>query len=367
MPSASHQNNNHQDPCDTEMQGILDKSISMEERMRTSREKIEDIMQQSELKSGERQKEFDIRRLKMTEELEERRTRRLKEWEERRLEMSSVLEKRRREINARFENNRKKYESERIIPERIIMLYEEKDGLDIAGEVISKLQAEWRTQKTEEDKEKIHQALLEIKEAITSGNIIALLSKNYLHLNKGVHYYGSEREKDEIRRLERIYESNWSGYDPEWINHLIGKFRESLAGEHSFSVLRFQNEFSLADVFNTENIAWFLRITPYKKSTTDKRAVYLWAVNIADRFQWFSLLRYMLQETLQNTFVLSDEVYLHTVPGTDSEKIWFTMGFEDRWIIEAPYGKDGTKKMPLRLMCLKKDVYQKMTEKNRRY
>lgn len=355
------------------------KKPSLEERMEQSRKRVEAALLESTIKWDEKKKKSDEKYLKMQQESDER-FRKMQEetdarydaikkkWDERfhkaTVDLNESLEKSRKETEKKLKEFYRQSSDTSIISNEYVLLCEQGDILNITKDVVNRLREEWNETNSEEHKEKVLRALVEIKKAIQSWDVISLLSRYYLHLSHNVQYSKYTTKQKEIQQLEQIYRNNWKKYDPEWSEYLIEKFRTSLDDKHSFSILRFQNELWFAKLNDTNNIAWFLRVTPYKKSTTDKYASYIWAVNITEWFQGFSLLRYMLQKTLSHTFIWSKEVYLHAVPWTDSEKIWLAMGFEDRWIIEVPYGKEWTKKMPLRLMCLTKNTYKKMTEKN---
>ncbi len=290
---------------------------------------------------------------------------------ERKVEMQKKLQKNHEELEQKFKDLQKsqqqkldelsrKYSHLTIIPKELVLLHEKKDELDMAEKILTSFKTDkWEMIPIEQQEKKLH-ALQEIKEAIKSGDTLTILMKRFLKISHNVRYYkGISSDRAEIEKLEELYRSNWSHYDPEWTEHLVHKLRESLDDDHSFSLLRFQDDLWYVSHFDSNNISWFLRVTPYKKSQTDRYAKYLWAVNIKEGLQGFSFLRYMLQRAFERIFISSSEVYLHAVPGTDSEKIWFSMGFEDRWIIQAPYGKNSEKSQPLRLMCLTRDIYKK--------
>ncbi len=276
-------------------------------------------------------------------------------------ESRRALDKRKMELESRLGINLSKYPFAR--PHDDLQFFREMDGLDIAGRLLRWLEGEEK--ETDTDKQaRIDQALTEIKAAIQSEDtFMQLLGKHYIHLTNGRRI--SEFSQDsEISRLEEIYRENWKGFDPEWVEYLVGKFRESLKWTNEFAILRFDTKLKHASLLESENIIWFLRFTPYDVSSWIlSRSVYLWAVNIAEWYQWYSLLRYMFEESAEMQFISHNTMYLDTVPDSPAEKVWRALWFEPVQLglpQEIPYWKDSAKKQPLLLMKLTKDNFQKL-------
>ncbi len=322
-----------------------------------------------------------VRMAKMTTRLDERMTAQMRKLDERRRASEARIEaqmreidEKRRALDARVAKDRKGLESRLGInlsqypfarPHDDLQLFREMDGLDIAGRLLRWLEGEEKEKETDTDKQaRIDQALTEIKAAIQSEDtFMQLLGKHYIHLTKGRRFFEFSQDS-EIRRLEEIYRENWKGFDPEWIEYLVGKFRESLKWRNEFAILRFDTKLKHASLLESKNIIGFLRYTPYDDGRWIlTRSVYLWAVNIAEWYQWYSLLRYVFEESVEMQFISHDTMYLDTVPDSPAEKVWRALWFEP--VIpglpqEILYWKDWVKKQPLLRMKLTKENFQKL-------